>query len=713
MAKRTAKFIISAENKTAGTISKITGDVGKLGGAFQRMGKLVGPALATLATGAAIKGFASMIQRANDLTDSLRDSSIRLGIGVSDLQAYQLAAGNAGIEAGKLSDLLGKLNKAAGEIKLGQGSDKTIAAFDALGISVAEVQKSNPAELFEKTIEGLGGIEDPATRAALAMQVFGKSGQVALTLVADGAKALEESRKFIADYGLTLTDIDASNVDAANDALGTLGKVAEFAKQKLGAELAPLIANLGNDLLEAGRKGGGFGEMIESGAGSAVEGLSRVIEGALAVGNAFSAGFNLVQGIVSNAAAAVLGFASDFVTAIGTTAPNAFNALLEATETGLTKMNQGFADFAIAAANVVVAGMNIAIKAIDALVNSAAKGISEFLKMANMVPGVNLGSFSYSQQSEQISGFDRFPVDRVNLGRVGTFGQGAAQSLGDYSSAYGQSGQEQFNDADTDIRQTGQALDNLFSADGGRLNQTFKEVTDSANKLTGVIDPASVPGGGGGGDGKGGTTGAMDNLKKKTEEAGSAIGDTFRILDEYGKSVTSNIEGAIDDFVKNGELSMKEFARSIIADLAAITAKAAILGGILGNSQYGGNGQGLVGTALSAIFSGGYNTTGAPKAIPVSTYAGGGFTGMGARSGGIDGKGGFPAILHPNETVLDHTKGQEMGGSVTIQQTVIVRETLPSGIAAQIVKSATNSAKAAMKEISDRGGNRRRGYRFA
>jgi hypothetical protein len=43
---------------------------------------------------------------------------------------------------------------------------------------------------------------------------------------------------------------------------------------------------------------------------------------------------------------------------------------------------------------------------------------------------------------------------------------------------------------------------------------------------------------------------------------------------------------------------------------------------------------------------------------------GGGYTGMGARAGGVDGKGGFPAILHPNETVIDHTKGQGMGATV-------------------------------------------------
>jgi hypothetical protein len=45
---------------------------------------------------------------------------------------------------------------------------------------------------------------------------------------------------------------------------------------------------------------------------------------------------------------------------------------------------------------------------------------------------------------------------------------------------------------------------------------------------------------------------------------------------------------------------------------------------------------------------------------------GGGFTGFGIRAGGIDGKGGFPAILHPNETVVDHTKGQAIQSAPTV-----------------------------------------------
>jgi len=705
--KREARFIISAENKTAATIAKVTGDVSKMGGAFKKLGNIVGPALAGIATGAAVKGFATMIQRANDLTDALRDSSIRLGIGISDLQAYQLAAGNAGIEAGALAGLLGKLNKAAGEIKLGTGSDKTVEAFRSIGLSVEEIQRSNPAQLFEQVIEGLGGVSDPAARAALAMQIFGKSGQTALTLVADGAGSLRESRQLLDELGLSLSKIDGDNVDRANDAIGTLSFVAEAAKQKIGAELAPTIAGLAERLLEAGQNGESMGQRIEGGVATTVETVSRLLTITQTVGNTFSAIFNLLQAGFAGAAAAVLGFASDFVTAIGTTAPNAFNRLLEATEKGLTAMKQGFADLATGIANTFVAAINAAIGAVEKLVNTAAAGINTVIGATNAIAGTSFSTVPTASFG-RASGFDRFPVDAVSLGRVGTFGQGTAGTLGSYSEGMGIEASRQLNDAAVDFRQTVQAIDGAFSTETP-LAGALEEATGYANSLTGALDPGSVPGasGGSGGGGKGGTTGALQKVGEAGKEAGDAIASTFRIVEQYGQAVTSSLERGIDDFVKNGKLSLSEFGASILRELAAITAKAAILGGILGNSQYGGNGSGLVGSVLSGIFSGGTGTGAA-------SFAGGGFTGYGSRSGGIDGRGGFPAILHPNETVVDHSAGQSLsGGPVTVNQTIMVRETLPSGIAAQIAKQASQQAQAALKNISDRGGNRRRSFRFA
>jgi hypothetical protein len=53
----------------------------------------------------------------------------------------------------------------------------------------------------------------------------------------------------------------------------------------------------------------------------------------------------------------------------------------------------------------------------------------------------------------------------------------------------------------------------------------------------------------------------------------------------------------------------------------------------------------------------------APVSVP--SFEGGGYTGSAPRSGGLDGRGGFMAMLHPRETVIDHTRARAGGGSST------------------------------------------------
>ena len=53
------------------------------------------------------------------------------------------------------------------------------------------------------------------------------------------------------------------------------------------------------------------------------------------------------------------------------------------------------------------------------------------------------------------------------------------------------------------------------------------------------------------------------------------------------------------------------------------------------------------------------------------TFEGGGDTGSGSRSGGLDGKGGFMAMMHPQETVIDRTLKGGGGGMVFSPTTTI------------------------------------------
>ena len=80
------------------------------------------------------------------------------------------------------------------------------------------------------------------------------------------------------------------------------------------------------------------------------------------------------------------------------------------------------------------------------------------------------------------------------------------------------------------------------------------------------------------------------------------------------------------------------------------------------------------------------------------SFEGGGYTGSGPRSGGVDGRGGMLSILHPNETVTDHTRGGS-GGTVRI----VIEEapgfasrvrTEAQGVAVQVVQGAARSNEA-------------------
>jgi hypothetical protein len=85
---------------------------------------------------------------------------------------------------------------------------------------------------------------------------------------------------------------------------------------------------------------------------------------------------------------------------------------------------------------------------------------------------------------------------------------------------------------------------------------------------------------------------------------------------------------------------------------------------------------------------------------------GGGFTGYGSRAGGMDGKGGFLAMLHPNETVIDHTKGQTGGAAVVVNQSFNFQANGDDSVKRIIAQQAPKIAQMTQQQIMD---SRRRG----
>lgn len=123
---------------------------------------------------------------------------------------------------------------------------------------------------------------------------------------------------------------------------------------------------------------------------------------------------------------------------------------------------------------------------------------------------------------------------------------------------------------------------------------------------------------------------------------------------EKQQKVADAVSGAFGDFfmdLVDGTTSAKDAFRSMARDIIQQLYRILVV-------------EQLVNSISGAITTGGRPSA---KLFSGDSFSGGGYTGSGPRSGGLDGKGGFMAMLHPRETVIDHTKGQSAGGTVVNQ----------------------------------------------
>lgn len=116
-------------------------------------------------------------------------------------------------------------------------------------------------------------------------------------------------------------------------------------------------------------------------------------------------------------------------------------------------------------------------------------------------------------------------------------------------------------------------------------------------------------------------------------------------IEAFMKSLGDGIQDSIKDNFKSlilGAENLRDALANILNRIADMLLDFALdsLFKSIANSSIGGSIGGGIGDWFSDLLS----------------FDGGGFTGNGPRSGGLDGKGGFLAMLHPKETVNDHTK---------------------------------------------------------
>lgn len=195
------------------------------------------------------------------------------------------------------------------------------------------------------------------------------------------------------------------------------------------------------------------------------------------------------------------------------------------------------------------------------------------------------------------------------------------------------------------------------------VNNVFQDYADSIKDTTSLLNGAG-----------------MNALRSMEDQFSSLIAGTSSVKDAF-RSMALSI---VNDLIKI------QIQKSITGPLANMLAPASYeaSANFVGPPSPGGNG---VFDFLKNLWP----------------FEGGGYTGSGARSGGLDGKGGFPAMLHPNETVVDHTQGDSGAGTTIIQNINIstgVQQTVRTEIASMLPQIAAAS-KQAVLDARKRGGS--------
>lgn len=257
-----------------------------------------GAAVATPLVGA-VKAF-------SDSGDALEKMSRRTGVSVEALSGLGFAAEQSGADLETLETGLRKMQKFLAAAA--RGSDGASEALGLLRLSIADLANLSPERQFKLIADRLAQINDPTLRAALALELFGKSGTRLLPLLEDGARGIERLQEEARALGLTTSTDAAKKAALLHDTLNILWRVVKKLTTTIGSALADAVIDLSNRMTRAIVAVTAWIRQNQS----LIVTVAKVAAGAMAAGAALIAAGALISGV-----GAVFGWLATAVSGVG------------------------------------------------------------------------------------------------------------------------------------------------------------------------------------------------------------------------------------------------------------------------------------------------------------------------------------------------------------------------------------------------------------
>lgn len=296
-------------------VQKAQGHLSKLGASMRTGINIAGKyAAAMAAAGAAVT--ATLVTKAMGAIDAQAKLARQIGTTTVGLQSLQKAAELSGVSNEKLRAGLNAMTRRLGEAANGVQSYKKFV--DDLGLSAEHLIQLDSAEAFGEISEAISRLPTAAQRSAAAMNLFSDAGRDMVNLFAGGKTAIDEARAEIEALGVAVSDVDASTIERANDAMSSLRDVFRGAINRITVKLAPFIEAVATALRNAAIESRGFESQINaafSGAmkavgffGNVVHGIKGVFKGVELVVYGFG---SVVASVIEIATKAIFKFATE------------------------------------------------------------------------------------------------------------------------------------------------------------------------------------------------------------------------------------------------------------------------------------------------------------------------------------------------------------------------------------------------------------------
>lgn len=594
--------------------------------------------------------------RGADGIDQAAKSARRIDSSIGGFRALELAAGEAGVAVSTLADAVQTMDR-----EIAKGSKGASDALQTLNLTAQQLEGLDADQKMALIADSIQDLGLSTAQTSVILQQLGIRNRDMVLALGAGGQIFREARRDVDDYGLAISKVDSDAIEKANDLLGRLGLISQYAGQQLAIALVPAMGAMAQAMTDSLREGGLLRTLIDglannldilavaTGAVVTAMGLKvialRAATGGLGL---FTAAVNLARG----ALAALLGPMGLVYIAIGAGAA-AWIAHRAATNDSKTAMNSAESaakDLSIELTAMAGTDLPNASRATVQLAN-------DNLALARSAYAAAQAQVELAKATQQAA-FTQSSVEDAFLPGVENPGRAAYEAANAGLMA---------------------SVEALKAAEAELNNRVFEgntvktEAAEVVERLRGEVSDLEDEVSGGGG-GSRGLTPAMEKLDL-----------TLKDVDNTAEQWASNMAGHFDGLITGG-MGLSGVLMSIARQLES-TAWQQLFSGM------GGGGGNFFTKALGFLGGGG---GGSGVLVPqnvlaaAASFSGGGYTGNGPRSGGLDGQGGFMAMMHPRETVIDHTKGQGAGGG---SRTVVELRMSPDVEARVLERSASQSVE--------------------